>query len=229
MKNPDPTITTLGIALTFEPCWFNAPPERTAEFFPAFVRVSTAVQGALRRTLPEVYLADTTLFRDTRMVYPLLIYAASRPYNTRLRTDFTYDILNPDLMRKFYFSVRLNLPKVLADVNARLHAAGMNDLARQYRPEKSADIIEIVNRLRICRRRLEALLITETRMVNDLIRFSGIATRSAKERDKIAARCEHQWLAKLRRLWARRDYTSLAPGILAAATSALVAIPPVVD
>jgi hypothetical protein len=226
MNNPAAATTSRDVALTFEPCWFNAPPERTAQFFPAFVRVSTAVQAALRCTLPETYLADTTLFRDTRMVYPLLIYAASRPYNTRLRTDFTYDILNPDLMRKFYFSVRLNLPRILADVNARLRAAGMNDLARQYRPERSADIIEIVNRLRVCRRRLEALLITETRMVNDLIRFSGIATRPEKERAQIAARCEKQWLTKLRRLWARRDYTALGPGILSAATTALVASPP---
>src|SRR5947209_7257814 len=100
------------VSLTFDPCWFNAPAERTTHFFPVFLRVSVAVQSSLRQMLPESYLSDITLFRDTRMVYPLLVYAASRAYTPRLRTDFTWDILNRELMGKFYYSVRLNLPKV---------------------------------------------------------------------------------------------------------------------
>ena len=97
--------------LSFDSSWFEAPQERTPSFFPTFIRVSVAIQTRLRRRLPEIYLADIERFRDTRMVYPLLVYAASRPFSSQSRTDFSYDILNPKLMRRFHYSVRQNLPR----------------------------------------------------------------------------------------------------------------------
>jgi hypothetical protein len=65
--------------LSFDPCWFDAPHERLHDYFPAFIRVSVAVQAALRRALPQRYLTEIERFRDTRMIYPLLVYTASRP------------------------------------------------------------------------------------------------------------------------------------------------------
>src|SRR5258708_1689671 len=93
----------------FPPPWFDAPPESSTVFFPAFVRVSMALQAELRRLLPELFLSDLDRFEDVQMVYPLLVYGASRPFPGEPRTDFTYDILNRDMMKMFYFSPRNDL------------------------------------------------------------------------------------------------------------------------
>lgn len=210
-----------AIRLSFDRCWFNAPHERSPLYFPAFVRVSIAVQAMLRRALPERYLSEIDRFRDTRMIYPLLVYAASRPFPGQPRTEFTYDVLNRTLMRKFYLSVGRNLPATLAAISSRLRAAGMNDVAAHYRPDRARNIMATVERLKICRRRLEALLVTETLMMNHLLLFAGSGSQPARERTRIASKCEKVWLSRLRRLFARQDYTFLAPEILAAATAAL--------
>jgi len=210
-----------ALRLSFDPCWFDAPYERSHLYFPAFIRVSITVQAMLRHALPERYLSEIERFRDTRMIYPLLVYAASRPFPGQPRTEFTYDVVNRDLMRKFHLSVGRNLPIVLAAVSARLRAAGMADVAKQYRPDRASNIMATVERLKICRRRLEALLVTETLMVNHLLLFAGSRSLPARERAKIVSKCEKVWLSRLRRLFARQDYTFLAPEILAVATEAL--------
>src|SRR5438309_592103 len=167
------TQSTPTVRLSFDRCWFRAPHERSPEYFPAFVRVSIAVQGTLRRTLPDRYLSDIERFRDTRMIYPLLVYAASRPFPGQPRTEFTYDVVDRVLMRKFHLSVGRNLPVLLAQVSARLRAAGMADVARHYRPDRARIIMATVDRLKICRRRLEALVVSETLMVDHLLLFAG--------------------------------------------------------
>lgn len=210
-----------AVRLTFDRCWFDAPHERSHDYFPVFVRVSIAVQGMLRRALPERYLAEIEHFRDTRMIYPLLVYAASRPFPGQPRTEFTYDILNRAIMRKFYLSVGRNLPAVLAGVSARLRAAGMGDVAKHYRPDQARAIMATVDRLKTCRRRLEALVVTETLMMNHLLLFAGSRSLPARERTKIVSKCEKVWLSRLRRLFAKQDYTFLAPEILAVATKVL--------
>ena len=213
--------TSGAVRLDFDPCWFEAPYERSQQYFPAFVRVSIAVQATLRRRLQESYLAEIQRFRDTRMIYPLLVYAASRPFPGQPRTEFTYDVLNQALMHKFQLSVVRNLPDLLADVWARLRAAAMADVAAYYRPERVRTIIATVDRLKICRRRLEALLVTETLMVNHLLLFAGSGSLPPNLQKKIVAKCEKVWLSRLRRLFAKQDYTFLGPEILAIATDAL--------
>jgi hypothetical protein len=210
-----------AVSLSFDRAWFRAPNERSRLYYPAFIRVSIAFQTTLRRVLPELHLSEIERFRDTRMVYPLLVYAASRPFPGQPRTEFTYDVVNRVLMRKFHLSVGRNLPAVLVDVAARLRAAGMGDVAKSYRPDRARIIIATVENLKICRRRLEALLVTETLMMNHLLLFAGSGSLGVAERMRITAKCEKVWLARLRRLFAKQDYTFLAPEILDVATAAL--------
>lgn len=210
-----------AMRLSFDPCWFEAPRERSHAYFPAFSHVTLAVQAALRREVPKTHLSDIERFRDTRMVYPLLVYASSRPFRGQPKTEFTYDVVNRALMKKFYFSVGQNLPYVLAAVADRLRAAGMPDIAKLYRPDRSRVIVTTVNRLKICRRRLEALLVSETLMVNHLLMFAGSSKLTIKERAAITEKCNQVWTSRLRRLFAKHDYTGLAPKLLSAATEAL--------
>jgi len=208
-------------ALSFESCWFNLPPERTADFLPKFVTISVAVQAALRRAAPRVYFQDLNRFRDTRMAYPLLVYAASRPYRTESRTDYTYDVVNADLMRRFYHGVALFLPGLLQDVSARLQAAGMHDVAKDYRPENFREILQMVDGRKLCRRRVEALLVAETLMIENLIPFAGGRALARNAREKRAAKCAKVWRSRLLRLYARKDFTAIAAEVLDAATQAV--------
>ncbi|MGA2600885.1 MAG: hypothetical protein ABSH09_28305 [Bryobacteraceae bacterium] len=205
------------IPLSFDSCWFEAPRERTPPFFPTYIRVSVAIQTRLRRRLPEIYLADIERFRDTRMVYPLLVYAASRPFSSQSRTDYSYDILNPKLMRRFHYSVRRNLPKTLEQVSQRLRAEGMDDAAKHYRAAKSSEIIELVDRLKICRRRLEAVIVAESRLIDALFQFAGSGGLPPKARAKVAGNVSKEWLSILRRLYARKDFRALGTELVAEA------------
>jgi hypothetical protein len=213
--------TRQGQTLSFEPCWFNLPPERTADFLPKFVAISVAVQATLRRAVPRIYFEDLQRFRDTRMAYPLLVYAASRPYRADSRTDYTYDIVNPALMRRFYHGAALFLPGLLQSVYDRLNAAGMHDVAKAYRPENAREIIQMVDGRKLCRRRMEALIFAETMMVDNLIPFAGCQALPRSAREKRAAKTGKLWMSKLLRLYARKDFTSIATEVLDAATQAL--------
>lgn len=206
---------------TFPEQWFDAPPERSPEFFPAFVRVSMALQTELRRLLPERFLSDLEWFEDVHMVYPLLVYGASRPFPGAPRTDFTYDILNREMMKCFYFSARNEMPRMLASIWKRLRAAGLRETAKQYRADRSKRIIGDVQRLQIERRRLNHILIMEMRMVNDLIGFAGTKHLSPFRKQILARRIRRTMVRRLRRIYAKYDFTDVVDEIIAAITPAL--------
>ena len=222
--NYDQPTTTIR-PLTFPPLWLDAPPETSTEFFPAFVRVSMALQSELRRRLPERFLSDIERFEDVHMAYPLLVYSASRPFPGAPRTDFTYDILNREMMKSFYFSARTDLPAMLAPIWRRLRAAGLNEIAPNYRPDRSKRIIASVQRRKKERRRLNHILIMETRMVNDLIGFAGAKGLRPRRQRQVVCRIRRSLLMRLRRIYAKYDFTGLVQEIIDAITPAL--LPPV--
>jgi hypothetical protein len=180
-----------------------------------------ALQAELRRLLPGLFLSDLERFENIHMVYPLLVYGASRPFPGAPRTDFTYDILNREMMKAFYFSARNDLPAMLASIWKRLRAAGMRELAVNYRPDRSKRIIASVQRLKRERRRLNHILTMETRMVNDLIGFSGTSNLSPFKKQQVARRIRKALIMRLRRIYAKHDFTALVEEIIKAITPAL--------
>ena len=64
-------------------------------FFPAFARVSVAIQTLLRERVPSHYFVDPRAFVNVKTAYPMLVYRASRPFRGKMRTELTYDILHP--------------------------------------------------------------------------------------------------------------------------------------
>src|ERR1700693_2636197 len=100
--------------------WLAAPDERSPTFFPVFTDVSVAIQSALREHVPNTYFADLAVFRDTKTAYPMLVYQASHPFRGKLRTDLTYDVLNPQTLAALFRSVKLTLSELLARMEARL-------------------------------------------------------------------------------------------------------------
>ena len=202
--------------------WKHAPRERSAGFFPAFARISVALQRTLRQSVPAVYFEDLENFRDTKKAYPMLVYRASRPFRARTRTDLTYDVLNPATLARVFRSAKQCLPELLPEIEHRLRAAGWDDSARHYQPKRSSDIVDSVQRLSKSRRCLHVLIRCESMLMNALIDLAGLGTLRPKPQLKRIAAFEKRWSFELRRIYPGIDCLSLAPELLDAATDALV-------
>lgn len=209
---------------TFPPLgadWLLAPDERSPDFFPAFARISVALQQALRVLVPAAYFANPENFRDTKKAYPMLLYQASSPFRARLRTELTYDVLNPATLARVFRSAKQSLPELLAATELRLADAGLGDIARDYRPRRSQDIVDAVQRLSKSRRCLYVLIRTENVLMNALIDLAGLGALRPKEKLKRGALFEKRWTFELRRIYPGMDCLNLATPLLDAATEAL--------
>ncbi len=202
--------------------WLRAPDERSPDFFPAFARISVALQQALRDRVPAAYFEKLENFRDTKKAYPMLIYRSSRPFRARMRTELNYDVLNPAALARVFRSAKQCLPELLIRTENLLSHAGCYDLTRYYQARRTPEIIDSVQRLSKSRRCLYVLIRSESVLVNALIELGGLGALSPKAQLKRTAAYKKRWSFQLRRLYPGTDFLSLAPALLDAATQALV-------
>ena len=201
--------------------WMDAPDERTPAFFPVFGEVSLAVQSALREYVPNTYFSDLAVFSNTKTAYPMLVYQASLPFRGKLRTDLTYDVLNPQSFAVLFRGVKVTLPELLDRLEARLQAAGSAELALKYARKQAPEIVQSVQRLNKSRKCLYILIRSEALLVNALTELGGLGGCTAKEQARRMAAFEKRWNFQLRRLYPGVDFTWLAPALLDCATEAL--------
>jgi len=202
--------------------WLRAPDERSPDFFPAFARISVALQQALRDRVPAAYFEKLENNRDTKKAYPMLIYRSSRPFRTRMRTELNYDVLNPAALARVFRSAKQCLPELLTRTENLLNDAGCGDLTRYYQARRTPEIIDSVQRLSKSRRCLYVLIRSESVLVNALIELGGLGALSPKAQLKRTAAFKKRWSFQLRRLYPGTDLLSLAPALLEAATQALI-------
>ena len=200
-----------ALLLSADPAWHSAPAEITTGYFPAWQQVSLALQRALRVWIPAVYFRDAARWEDRPAAYPLLVYAASRLCHGRPRTEFTYDIADPETLPRAMFMIGQSLQRVLADVERRLAGEGRPQLARRYAPIWYEDILRAV---RGKPRPLIALLGDEAALVNSVIDLG-----SARRLGAVKPFARSASLA-LRTVYGM-DLRTLAVPVLAEATKAL--------
>jgi hypothetical protein len=205
-----------------ETCWLSAPDERSPAFFPVFARISLGVQIALRERVPATYFEELNAYRDIKKAYPMLIYEASRPFRGRVRTELTYDVLNPETLARVIRSAKLSLSELLTRAESRLNAAGWIDIANHYQPKRTQDIIDSVQRLSKSRKCFYCLIRAESVLMNALTELGGLGALKPKEQDRRLATFEKRWSFQLRRLYPGTDFLWLAPFLLDAATQALL-------
>jgi hypothetical protein len=181
------------------------------------------VQNALREHVPTRYFADLENFANTKTAYPMLVYQASRAFRGKMRTELTYDVLNPKSLAALFRTVKVSLPDLLDRVEARLNDLGRGDLAAKYAPRKAAEIAQSVERLSKSRKCLYVLIRAEALLVNALLDLGGLGALTPRERARRVASFEKRWSFQLRRLYPGTDFTWLAPILLLAATEALSA------
>jgi hypothetical protein len=205
------------------PGWLAAPDERTPEFFPAFARVSLAVQALLRQRVPDHYFVDSQAYSNAKAAYPMLVYRASQPFRGKMRTELTYDVLNPKTVAAFFRSVRPGFPGVLESTKARLMAEGSPDLAARYEPNRANSILESVQRLSKSRKCLYVLIRAESGLITTLIDLAGLGNLPIRQQARRMAAFEKKWRYQLRRMYPATDFVWLAAELLEAATAALIA------
>jgi hypothetical protein len=201
--------------------WFSAPAECATDFLPAFGAISRAVQIALRESLPQAYFQRLEDFGDRQRANAILLFQATPPFRAKVRTDLTYDVLNPETLEILVRKARPGLTQSLAVVEARLRSAGQIELASQYAPRGASGILASVPRLARSRRSLLSLIRGEGLLVNALVQLGGTPDLSArKQTARMASFCK-KWTLLFRRMCVGKDLSSLAPSILEAATEAL--------
>jgi hypothetical protein len=201
--------------------WNSAPDERCPAFFKAFAVVSLAVQRRLRECVPELFLADTEIFAHPSLVYPMLMYAASRPFRPRSRTELTYDALDDSWIGRFANASKRSLAPLLQQVHDRLEREQSFDDIRSYRPRRAAQAIRTVRKLKKSQSLLLDLVAGEAALVNDLVQLAGLAALPPLAREKQVARFFRNFENHLRRMFRRCDLTPLAPLLLQTASEAL--------
>ena len=203
------------------PEWLQAPDERTPEFFPAFARVSIAIQTVLRERVPSYYFLESQAFANVKTAYPMLVYRASSPFRGKMRTELTYDVLNPKTLSAFFRTVRPALGPILEGVKARLLAEGLADLAALYEPHRVNSILESAQKLSKSRKCLYVLIRAEGVLITTLIDLAGLGNLPFRQQARRVASFEKKWRYQLRRMYAGTDYTWLAGELLETATRAL--------
>ena len=104
---------------TPDPRWFEAPRERSPQFFITYAKVSLALQRALRQLAVRDYFGEIDRYRDARSALTLLAYSCSRPFRPTTRIDFAYDVTNPTAMARFFNIPKKTFAATLAETHAQ--------------------------------------------------------------------------------------------------------------
>jgi hypothetical protein len=128
--------------------------------------VSQALQKGLRTWISEKYFEDVARYEDRDAAYPMLVYTASRPCRGRPRTEFTYDVVDPETLPRAFHLIGVSLQAVLAKVERRLYECGRPELARRYAPRWHQDVLRAVQKKP---RHILGLLGDEAAVVNSVI------------------------------------------------------------
>jgi hypothetical protein len=203
------------------PGWLTAPAERSPDFFAAFARISAAVQTILRERIPPHYFESTLNFANVKTAYPMLVYQASRPFRGKMRSELSYDVLNPTTLAAFFRTVRPVFGGVLEAARIRLESEGASELAAMYDAGRASAILQSVQKWSKSRKCLYVLIRAEGVLVNTLIELAGLGTLPARQQARRVASFQKKWRFQLRRMYPGSDFTWLAAEILEAATVAL--------
>jgi len=204
--------------------WLTAPGERSPEFFPTFARVSDAMQTILRERIPAYYFENSQSYARVKSAYPMLVYQASRPFRGKMRTELSYDVLNPATLAAFFRTVRPLLAGVRDTVHLRLLSEGLSDVAAQYEPGRANAILQSVQRWSKSRKCLYVLIRAEGVLVNTLVELAGLGSLPERQQARRIASFQKRWRYQLRRMYPATDFTWLAAELLEVATRALAQI-----
>lgn len=153
-----------------DPAWASSPPDTDQRYFPVWQSVSVTLQRALRDWIPKRYFQSLSQYADRDVAYPMVVYQVTRLFYGRPRTEFTYDLRDyPDCaltLASAWKMIGRSLQTEMAQIEQRLHAAGMQALARRYAPVWHHDVMAA---LRKKPKQFVELLAAESTFINAVI------------------------------------------------------------
>lgn len=190
--------------------FFEAPRQRSPQYYEAFGQVSLAIQQALRAWLPYMFFADLDRYGDPEVAYPMLAYQASRPFSRKGSPEFTYDVMNPESVRRALRSAGPPLAELLETASALLAASGRETEAHRYRRLEPKTLVETVRR---APKAFQGLLAAEACFVGEVIKLA-LEARLLREEPAEAPRRLYRLVSQFtegihQRL--RRLYRGLSP------------------
>ena len=206
--------------------WYRLGAERTYEFFRTLCRVSGALQTAIRRWLPMLWLADGTMFRYPREAAAFLAYSSLPAVWARSRRNYTYDAVDIESMKQALAQCGRRMQRQLQIWHPSLEAM-QQEAADELHPRRHASWAEELSKRS---KRIQTLLANEAWLIDQFVNFAAdFDQHSAREElygTVRRARAMHAGLeARFRRWWDGRQAMEILGLMLLEATSALSPAP----
>lgn len=209
--------------------WLDLPPERSLDFKHRMIRVSGAVQRALRLWLPYIYFHKIEHLEDVPLARGMLVYQATRPNRSEGRDHYTYDPIDPDSLEVAYAHARKRLPPALRRAKETLMEAGNQETGIFFSPLRADEIVQDARRHP---NQLRALLAADAYIVDLLLGMANSAGQLLRALDdgqrnaprdlcRFSAMVKQAIERKLERLYKGETFVPLYSLILIEATRAL--------
>ena len=109
--------------------WQGAPTERDPRYAPTWKRVSITLQKFLRSWAPSLYFGELSHYEDRDEGYAYVVYQSCRLCRVT-KTEFAYDIADPDILAKAVNMIGRPLQTTLAVAHAQRGAEDAGGDAR---------------------------------------------------------------------------------------------------
>lgn len=195
---------SIRVELTADFCaddvWQTLPPPSSAAFLGPAVRVSVAIQNALRTWLPYVWFSGGGKFDDFETAAILLMYSSCRPYTPRSKESYVFDIFDNDTPRAMLYSISRNLKPRVQGIEAALASLGCG-IAFRYAERRAENMLKFLTSRR---HEMNSILVAERELVEGYLDFAN-----PRKRDRAETRIDRQ----LKKLFLKRDFSEIAGAI----------------
>ncbi|HEY3738815.1 MAG TPA: hypothetical protein VGL53_03175 [Bryobacteraceae bacterium] len=153
--------------------WQNTPRERHCHYYSVFSRLALAVQNSLRRWTLAAFVVGADELANFEASGDVIVYAATRPHAEKKANDFSYDVLDAELMNFAFSRASRRLEPLLKTASDELLALGRHEDARQFvRRDVRLYAPRLADRARR-RHRVRAMLVSEGVLIYSMIRFAN--------------------------------------------------------
>jgi len=153
--------------------WQNTPRERHCHYYGVFSRMALAVQESMRRWILATYALNIEDVANFDLFGDILAYAAIRPHADRKQRDFSYDVLDANLMDQAFSRASRRLEPLLKSAyNALMKADREEDALLYLRREARVHAPRLAERARR-RNRVRSMLVGEGVLIYGLIKFAS--------------------------------------------------------
>jgi hypothetical protein len=215
--------TSIQISLpgTAACCWYRAPRDKQAIYYDQMSRVSQAIHTTLRHWVAYLYLQDFSLLEDHHASHAVLAFSELRPFRGKVRSEFSYDVMNPDPLQKALRMVTRPLTERFVEIRRRLDDEGRQLVMPHYTVRRALHVSRALQRLP---KEFGGLIQAEQQIIGG---FLDLANRAATLRAHpesvfpIGTSLMEQMQVRLRRICSHPSFPALAPLVLIEATQAL--------